>query len=729
MRQVWNTGQQTDKRKRRLDESGKLTEMKKTIGILAHVDGGKTTFSEQLLYHAGILKTPGRVDQGNTLLDSDPVERSRGITIFTDQSPFVFEGNTYYLMDTPGHVDFSAEMERAVMALDAAILLVAAGSGVTAHTVTLWRILEKYKVPAFLFFNKMDLEGADREKLLFQVRERLSTDAVLVAEPEAQSLESGTLQEGETEPSRRLTEFICEREDRLLERYLSDSLTGDELKSGAQALIRERKLFLCMCGSALRDQGIVEFFRLFNCMLEEGDEKEREELPFRGLVYKIRHDDRQNRLTFIKILQGKLRVRDEIRFCQQAEYTGSSGRDGEETNGAEKGLEEAAAEKIHEIRSYCGKKFSSMKEASAGELCAVTGLSIPRCGSLIGTGGREMEKADFFLVPSLAARVIPEEAQAAASAEEFQRLTDERTELMQKIIRYMRLLEEEEPQLSLSLSPLTVSVMGEIQLEIIKQMFRERWGIDIAFLPPKVIYKETIGKPVMGYGHYEPLRHYAEVAFRLEPGERGSGIQFRSECPLDELAQNYQNLIRTHVFERVHRGILTGAPLTDVTVVLTAGRAHQKHTEGGDFREAVYRAVRQGLEKAENILLEPFYRFEIAVENSLTGRVMADIQKRSGTFEPPVSQGSMTVIAGRGPVSEFADYPAELAAFSRGGGSISLISDGYDACHDASKVIEEIAYDKGADKENTSASVFCAHGAGFLVAWDQAERYMHCLKK
>lgn len=706
--------------------------MKKTIGILAHVDGGKTTFSEQLLYHAGILKIPGRVDQGNTLMDSDPLERSRGITIFTDQSPFMFEGNTYYLMDTPGHVDFSAEMERAVMALDAAILLVAAGSGVTAHTVTLWRILEKYQVPTFLFFNKMDLEGADREKLLFQVRERLSTDTVLVTEREAQSLESGALLEsGEngSEQACELTEFICEREDRLLERYLSDSLTGDMLKNGAQALIRERRLFLCMCGSALRDQGIAEFFRLFNCMLEGGNEKEGEELPFRGLVYKIRHDDRQNRLTFIKILQGKLRVRDEIRLFQKAEYPGETGRDEDGENRAEQEAKEAETEKIHEIRSYCGKKFSSMKEASAGELCAVTGLSIPRCGSLIGTDGRERDAADFFLVPSLAARVIPEEAQAASSPAEFQSLTDERTELMQRIIRYMRLLEEEEPQLSLSLSPLTVSVMGEIQLEIIKQMFRERWGIGIAFLPPKVIYKETIGKPVMAYGHYEPLRHYAEVAFRLEPGERGSGIQFRSECPLDELAQNYQNLIRTHVFERVHRGILTGAPLTDVTVVLTAGRAHQKHTEGGDFREAVYRAIRQGLEKAENILLEPFYRFEIAVENSLTGRVMADIQKRSGTFEPPVSCGSMTVITGRGPVSEFSNYPAELAAFSRGEGSISLISAGYGVCHDAGRVIEETAYDKGADKENTSASVFCAHGAGFLVTWDQAEAYMHCLKK
>lgn len=738
--------------------------MKTTIGVLAHVDSGKTTFSEQLLYHAGVLKAPGRVDRGDTLMDSDPLERARGITIFADQSPFTFGENLYYLMDTPGHVDFSAETERAVMALDAAVLLIAAGAGVTAHTVTLWRLLERYGVPTFLFFNKMDLERADSQALLSQVRERLSGDAVLIepgdegllfsdrdtagekcgkyrGKPEEKAEEAEEGEESGREDGGAdiagqgaggLAEFICERDETLLEKYLDESVTPQEILSGMRALVRKRKVFPCMCGSALRDQGVLECFRVMDQLLDDGRQEERERLAFRGLVYKIRHDGRQNRITFLKVLQGKLRVRDELRFvCGDGE--------------AAAGREPFLSEKINEIRSYSGSKYTPIKEASAGELCAVTGLSEPVCGCIIGEGQEWKKAGDFSLLPALAARAVPaeslhlEEIKGSGGTLEERKYadktgvpeleTDENSPEMRRIISCMKILEAEEPQLRVSLSPLTISVMGEIQLEVIKQMFEERWGIEIAFLPPRVCYTETIRKPVTGYGHYEPLRHYAEAVLRLEPGERGSGIRFYSECHVDELAQNYQNLIRTHVFERVHRGILTGAPLTDVTIVLVAGRAHQKHTEGGDFREAVYRAVRQGLEKADNLLLEPYYDFEIIAESRLAGRILADIKKRSGEVLLTEHLGDTAVLRGRGPVSEFMNYPSELSSLTRGEGSISMVNGGYDVCHNQEEVIRDTAYDKGADRENTSSSVFCSHGAGFLVTWDKAEEYMHCLRR
>lgn len=657
------------------------------LGVLAHVDGGKTTFSEQLLYHTHVIRKAGRVDSRDTLMDSNAIEKARGITIFADQSPFYLGDSLCYLLDTPGHVDFCAETERAITALDYGILLADAGSGVTAHTAALFRLLNSYKIPAFFFINKTDLDHADPEKVLHQIRERLTENVWLLKSP------------GELDtPAADFLEFAAERDEELLESYLEDSVTPELFAAALIRLIKKRKLFLCMKGSALKDQGIEEFLSVLGRL---ADAPRHEDGPFSGLVYKIRHDEKGNRITFIKALSGTIRVKDEFAFRLE--------------NG------ELVSEKVNEIRSFSGLKYTSLPQASAGELLAVTGLSVPVCGTVLTAGAENKTGADaknpgYLMTPALRAQVT------AADGSPY----PEPHRLLEKL----KILEAEDPQLKVSVEgnrQICVSVMGAVQLEVLKQLIADRFSMDVAFLPPKVLYKETIAAPVMGYGHYEPLRHYAEVNLKLEPAPRGSGIHFSSQCHVDTLALNYQNLIQTHVFEREHRGILTGSPLTDVTVTLMAGRAHIKHTEGGDFREAVYRAIRQGLEKADNVLLEPWYRFEIMAPSDYLGRIMADIQKRAGTFQPPVIQGSTVTVAGRGPAASFMDYSLEMASFTRGSGSIFLMADGYDVCHNPEEVIAAMAYDKGADKENTSCSVFCSHGAGFTVSWDEAERYMHCI--
>lgn len=666
--------------------------MKKTIGILAHVDGGKTTFSEQLLYHTGVVRNPGRVDNRNTVLDSNEIEKSRGITIFADQSPFFYGENTYYLMDTPGHVDFSAETERAVMALDYAVLLIDASSGVSAHTITLFHLLKNYGKPVFFFFNKMDMEYAGLETAMASVKEKLAEDLILIGEAELDFLETNMEHPSdilEYDESNRLLEFTAERDEGFLDAYMDGSAKGSLFVETLQKLIGSRQAFVCMAGSALKDLGVKEFLKVFDWLTVTDYDEEK---PFSGMVYKVRHDDGNNRITFIKALSGKLQVKEELAFA---------GQDGEKV-----------LQKVNEIRSYTGERYSVRKEAVAGDLFAVTGLTLTGCGDYIGQTGKT---AEFIMVPSLKAKAVAVDQ------------TDSHT-LLQK----MKLLEAEDPQLSVKVEEngdICVNVMGKIQLEVLKQLIQQRFGIQIDFLPPQVMYQETIGSPVMGYGHYEPLRHYAEVNLKMEPGKRGSGITFESQCHVDTLAVNYQRLVRTHVFERTHKGILTGSPLTDVKITLVAGRAHIKHTEGGDFRESVYRGIRQGLEKAENVLLEPWYRFEIIADGEYAGRIMSDIQKRSGTFEMPEHTSSSVRICGRGPVSEFMDYSAELASFTKGGGSVSFLSDGYDICHNPEEVIKEIGYEKGADKENTSCSVFCSHGAGFTVNWDEAEQYMHCISR
>lgn len=659
--------------------------MKKTIGILAHVDGGKTTFSEQLLYHAGAIRAPGRVDSRDTVMDTSPIERERGITIFADQGFFEYGGNTYYLLDTPGHVDFSAETERAVMALDYAVLLLDGTGGVPAHAVTLFKLLGRYRVPVFFFINKMDLEGADAGRTLAMIRSRLTEDAVLIGGP------------GELDMEGELAEFVAERDEEALEAYLEGELTAGQGVKALQNLIRRRRAFVAMAGSALKDSGVAEFWQVFDRLTVTGYEPEG---AFSGLVYKVRRDAKGRRITFVKVEQGTLNARDEFQFM---------GNDGEPVR-----------EKVNQLFSCFGARYGGMERALAGDLAAVTGLSVPVCGERIRLGGgvRARERVDFRMVPALEARAI------AGPGTDNHRL-----------LEMLKTLEDEDPQMAVSSRRLPggeeqicVSIMGVIQLEVLRRLIRDRFGAEVEFMPPQVLYQETIAAPVAGYGHYEPLRHYAEVNLLLEPAPRGSGISFESRCHVDVLAVNYQNLIRTHVFERVHRGILTGSPLTDVRVVLTNGRSHLKHTEGGDFREATYRAIRQGLEKAENLLLEPWYRFEISAPAEYLGRILSDIRRRSGEAEPPEQCGDTVVVRGRGPVASFMDYSVELASATRGSASMSTVSEGYSPCHNPEEVIRRIGYDKGADTEHTSASVFCSHGAGFTVNWDEAELYMHCLK-
>ena len=670
--------------------------MRKTFGVFAHVDGGKTTFSEQLLYHTGAIRKAGRVDQKNTLLDGDEVEKARGITIYADQSWFEYQGDEYYLLNSPWHVDFSAETERAATVLDYAILLIDASSGVAAHTVTLFRMLERFQVPVFLFLNKTDLEHADVDLTMQEIRDRLTKDAVLI--------ENWPCGKADLES---LTEFAAERDEEIMEAYLEGSpIEQDRLLEVFRTMIRERRGVLCMKGSALNDQGIDRFFQAFHELTESRYEEDK---PFSGLVYKVRHDEKGQRITFLKVLSGELKSRDEVRIVGRLER--------EDQN--------AETEKVHEIRLYSGQQSQSAASASAGSLCAVTGLSVPVCQDVLVSAGEcpGQEKERSYAVCQYEKRKSHMQMRPALQAQVTSGTTDSHT-----LFRTLKMLEEEEPQLlaeSREDQSLVVSVMGKIQLEVLTQVLKNRFGIEAVFAPPKVLYRETIASEVMGFGHYEPLRHYAEVHLRLEPAKRDSGISFASECHVDTLAIQYQNLVQTHVFERVHKGILTGSPLTDIRIVLTAGKAHLKHTEGGDFREAVYRAIRQGLEKAENVLLEPWYQFEISAPDEYAGKIMADVQKRSGEFDPPMLAENVVSISGRGPVASFMDYGIELAAQTQGRGSISMIWGGYRECHNPEEVIADCAYNKGADKENPSSSVFCSHGAGFVVNWNEVEQYIH----
>ena len=628
------------------------------------------------------------------------MEKARGITIYADQSWFEYQSDEYYLLDTPGHVDFSAETERAATALDYAILLVDASFGVAAHTVTLFRMLERFQIPVFIFLNKTDLAHADTGQTMKEIGDRLTRDAVLI--------ENWPCEKTDLEI---LTEFVAERDEEIMEDYLEAvPIEKDRLFGALRTLIRERRGVLCMKGSALNDQGISQFFQAFHELTES---RYKEEEPFFGLVYKVRHDEKGQRVTFLKVLSGVLKSREEVRVVRMEGQQKADGADKEET------------EKIHEIRLYSGKQSQTAGWAPAGSLCAVTGLTIPVCqdllASLVYKEGEEKEVSAF--ISQYVGRKEKMQMRPALQAQITSETTDSHT-----LFCALKTLEEEEPRLFAEMredKSLVAGVMGKIQLEVLEQTLKDRFGIDAFFAPPKVLYRETIAGPVMGFGHYEPLRHYAEVHLRLEPGPRGSGITFASECHVDTLAINYQNLVRTHVFERTHKGILTGSPLTDVKIVLTSGKSHLKHTEGGDFREAVYRAIRQGLEKADNVLLEPWYQFEISAPGEYAGKIMADIQKRFGVFEPLTAAEGMVSISGRGPASAFMDYGMDLAAKTQGKASISMVWGGYQKCRNQEEVIAERRYDKGGDKENPSSSVFCSHGAGFVVNWNEVEDYIH----
>ena len=684
--------------------------MKKTIGVLAHVDAGKTTFSEQVLYHTNSIRNRGRVDHKDAFLDSHSIEKSRGITVFSDQGVFEFKNSTYYLVDTPGHIDFSCEMERAIQIMDYAIIIVSSVEGVQGHTKTVWKLLRKYNVPSIFFINKLDRVGANKERVLKEIRKDLTKDVCYIENNLIHSNNENNvnnvnnlINSEKFELSEDLIEFISEYDDELLEKYLEGAYDSNLWLETLKILIKENKVFPCFGGSALQDTGIVEFLNDLD-KLTYTDYNENEE--FSGCVYKIRHDENGNRITFIKALNGTLKVRDEIGYGGEIQDILNSDAEinSTETNSSE------IREKISSIRIYNGSKFKSVDKVMAGDLFGVSGISKAIAGDGVGT---LKEKAHYEMVPTLMSKVI------------FDKACNVR-----EVLGYFKVLEAEDPALNIiwneNLQEIHVHVMGKIQLEVLKDIVVERFNFRIEFGPCQILYKETIAEKTIGCGHFEPLRHYAEVHLKIEPLPRNSGIVFENKCHADNLTVGHQNLVRTHIFEREHHGLLTGSCLTDIKVTLLTGRAHLKHTCGGDFREATFRALRQGLEKVENVLLEPYYKFTIEVSSHYIGRVLSDIQKLFGTFEPAQIEDDKVIINGRGPVATFMDYSTEVVAFTKGKGSISLIYDGYDICHNSEEVIENEEYNKNADIEYTSTSIFCSHGQGYLVPWDKADAAMHC---
>ncbi|SFC19410.1 elongation factor G [Clostridium uliginosum] len=650
--------------------------MKKTIGILAHVDAGKTTFAEQILYHTKSIRNRGRVDHKNAFLDNHRIERERGITVFSDQAVFEYNDSTYYLIDTPGHVDFSTEMERAIEVMDYAIIIISIIEGVQAHTETVWDILRKYNIPTFFFINKIDREGANIENVLKDISLKLTNDVCLIDE----SFNNGKMNES-------LTEFIAERDEELFEKYLEQGYEEELWLTSMKNQIKKGLIFPCISGSALQDIGIEEFIEKLD-LLTYTEYKSDDE--FRGRVYKIRHDEKGTKITYIKALSGSLKVKENLSYKEN---------------------EEEFSEKCNQIRIYNGDKFVLADKAYAGEVFGVTGLSNFKIGDGIGA---LKEKVSYRIIPTLKSKLI------------FDNSIN-----IKEVLTAFKILEEEDPGLNAiwdeDLQAMNVHIMGKIQLEVLREIVEERFNFKVEFGECEVLYKESILNAVNGCGHFEPLRHYAEVYLKLESGERNSGIVFKCECHVDDLGIGYQNLIASHIHERDHRGILTGSKVTDLKITLLNGRSHLKHTSGGDFREATYRALRQGLEQAENVLLEPFYRFKILVELDYIGKVLSDVQKLNGTFEIPETLGNKTLIRGRGPVSTFMNYPLDLIAFTKGTGSINLAFDGYDICHNAEEVIEKIGYNKNADKEYISSSIFCSKGQGYVVEAKEVRSHMHCL--
>ena len=649
--------------------------MKKTFGIFAHVDAGKTTFSEQILYYTKSIRKKGRVDYKEAFLDSQKVEKERGITVFSDVGTFSYDGDTYYLIDTPGHIDFSPEMERTLSILDYAILVVSAVEGIQGHTETLWNLLKNRKIPTFIFINKIDRVGADVNKVYQQLKRRFSEDICLLSNNSLMNLSDEEI------------EFIAGKDEELLNLYFEDNYNNQLWINKLKFLVKERQIFVASSGSALLDQGVREFLDIFNKLTMTNYELAD---IFTGKVFKIRYDEKGTRITYIKALSGLLKVKDELVY----------NHNGEEIR-----------EKVNEIRAYNGVKYEIKDVASAGDVFAVTGISNMKAGMGIG-----IEDSTEEMIPTLTAKVLYDS-----------------TVNIKEVLKYLKILESEEKTLNVQydeiLKEMHINVMGKIQLEVLKEIIQERFNLNVEFDKPEILYKETIGNEVNGYGHFEPLRHYAEVHLKLFPGERGEGIVFENRCHNDYLTPGQQNLIKTHIFEKKHRGILTGSEIDDIKVILITGCAHIKHTEGGDFREATKRALRQGLDSAENILLEPYYNFKIEVDNQLLGRVLSDVQKMNGTFNEQQSVGDRVIITGRGPVATFMDYSLEFQALSKGKGGLSLMYGGYDVCHNAEEVIERIGYNKDADPEYTSSSIFCAKGVGYSVKGDEVVNYMHCLKK
>ena len=629
------------------------------IGMLAHVDAGKTTLSEAMLYLSGTIRRLGRVDDRDAFLDTDRLERMRGITIFSKQAVLKLDDWQLTLLDTPGHVDFSAEMERTLQVLDYAILIISGADGVQGHTETLWRLLKQYRIPVFIFVNKMDQEGTSKERLMEELKRNLHDNCVDFTDCWQEAF----------------YEAVAVCEEKCLEQYLRQ---GSVDRESVRKLIRDRLLFPVFFGSALKLSGIEEFMReMAGLLLATPYPQE-----FGARVFKIARDGQGNRLTYLKVTGGELKVKDTLPGTE---------------------------EKINQIRVYSGERFESVNVLKAGGVCAVTGLKTPRPGQGIG---REEGMTVPLLEPVLYYRIALPEGMDIA-----------------QFLPKLRQLEEEEPQLHLvyqeELKELQAQVMGEVQLEVLKSLIQERFGVEVTFGDGNIVYKETIASPVEGVGHYEPLRHYAEVHLLLEPLERGSGLQFCTNASVDELDGNWQRLVMTHLQEKEHRGVLTGSSLTDLRITLTAGKAHPKHTEGGDFRQATYRAVRQGLMQAESILLEPCYAFCLEVPSEMTGRAMSDLDRRYADFTIRQSVQDVTVLEGTIPAACVRNYQQEVYAYTKGRGRFSCRLKGYEPCHNTEEVLELSAYDAEADLENPASSVFCAHGAGFVVAWDQVPSYMH----
>ncbi|MFW2487520.1 GTP-binding protein [Clostridium chromiireducens] len=675
--------------------------MKKTIGVLAHVDAGKTTFSEQVLYHTNSIRNRGRVDHKDSFLDSHNIEKQRGITVFSDQGVFEYNNSRYYLVDTPGHIDFSTEMERAIAIMDYAIIIISSVEGVQGHTKTVWNLLRKYNVPTIFFINKLDRVGADKDRVIKEIKKDLTHDVFYFDSNLNDNNEKSLINTDKFTFGEELVEFISEYDDLLLEKYLEGNYDYELWYTTLKNLIKECKVYPCFGGSALQDKGIKEFLMDLD-KLTVTNYKENEK--FSGRVYKIRYDDSGNRITFIKALTGTLKVKDEVTYGGEIQEELSS--DGK----TKFNYINEINDKINSIRIYNGSKFKTVDSVNAGDLFAVSGIS----KAIAGDGVGELkERINYKMVPTLMSKVI------------FDKSCNVR-----EVLGYFRILEAEDPALNIIwnevLQEIHVHVMGKIQLEVLKEVVDERFDLKIEFGPCQILYKETISEETIGRGHFEPLRHYSEVHLKLEPLPRGAGIVFENKCHSDDLTFGNQNLVRTHIFERDHHGLLTGSPITDLKLTLLTGRAHNKHTCGGDFREATFRALRQGLEKVENILLEPYYKFTIEVSSEFIGRVLSDIQKLYGTFDPAEIHEDKVIINGRGPVATFMDYSMEVIAFTKGKGSISLIFDGYDICHNSEEVIEGKGYNKNADIEYTSTSIFCSHGQGYLVPWDRADDEMHC---
>ena len=638
------------------------------IGILAHVDAGKTTLAEGILYKSGSIRKLGRVDHGDAFLDTFALERSRGITIFSKQVEFELNNVSVTLLDTPGHVDFSAEMERTLQVLDYAVLVISGADGVQGHVKTLWRLLKQYHIPTFLFINKMDQEGTDKQQLMDELGQKLDERCVDFSDSLILENEEN---EGDLEA---FFDALAMCDEQLMEAYLEEGAIETQVINTA---IAERKVFPCFFGSALKMDGVEELLRgieIYAKCPEYGD-------IFGARVYKISRDDQGNRLTHMKVTGGVLKVKMPLE----------------------------TGEKVDQIRIYSGSGFQAVQEVAAGGICAVTGLAATKSGEGLGIEG---EGTEPVLEPVLTYQI---ELPGGTNVHDM--------------FLKLKQLEEEEPELQIvwddHSGEIHAKVMGEIQIEILKSLISERFQVDVNFGTGSIVYKETIENTVEGVGHYEPLRHYAEVHLLLEPGERGSGLVFDTLCSEDLLDRNWQRLILTHLYEKKHRGVLTGSEITDMKISLVSGRAHTKHTEGGDFRQSTYRAVRQGLRQAKSVLLEPIYEFTLEIPSDKVGRAMTDIQNMKGNFEAPLMEGDVAIITGTAPVVNMREYASEVLAYTKGMGHLTCTLKGYEPCHNAEEVIEILAYDPEGDLDNPTGSVFCSHGAGFNVPWDEVQDYMH----